>query len=103
MVTNQFFEKQGPFPLKKIIKLIDCDGDFSNVDDLEIDGVESIFNAQKNDMTFLNSAKYKEISLKTKAAACITSLNLSKFLPDGCIKIKVKNVLFSVAQISRIF
>ena len=54
----------------------------------------------KNDMTFLNSSKYKNLSLKTKAlAACITSSNLSKFLPEKCIKIDVKNVLFAVTQV----
>ncbi len=37
--------------------------------DFEIYGVESLSNATKNDMTFLNSSKYKNLSLKTKAAA----------------------------------
>ena len=43
------------------------------------------------------------MSLKTKAAACITSPNLSKFLPESCIKIDVKNVLFAVTQVARMF
>ena len=42
-------------------------------------------------MTFLNSSIYKDVSLKTKAVACITSSNLSKFLPENCIKLDVKN------------
>ena len=54
-------------------------------------------------MTFLNSSKYKDLSLKTKAAACITSSNLSKFLPKKCIKLNVKNVLFAVTQASKCF
>ena len=32
-------------------------------------------------LTFLNSSKYKDLSLKTKASVCITSKNFSKFLP----------------------
>tara|TARA_B100001123_G_scaffold382093_1_gene452990 strand:- start:410 stop:1405 length:996 start_codon:yes stop_codon:yes gene_type:complete len=103
MVSNQFFEKQGPFTLKKIVDLIGCKDDFSKVDGLNINGIESLVTAKKNDMTFLNSIKYKEISLNTKATACITSSNLSKFLPKNCIKINVKNVLFSVTQVSRMF
>ena len=59
--------------------------------------------AGKNDITFLNSAKYKDFSIKTNAAACITSTNLSKFLPEKCIKLNVKNVLLSVAEVSRMF
>ena len=54
-------------------------------------------------MTFLNSSKYKDLSLKTKAAACITTSNLSKFLPEKCIKLNVKNVLFAVTQTSKMF
>ena len=93
MPVNQFFVKKGPFPLKEIIKNIRCNGDFSHANDFEIYGVESLSNATKNDMTFLNSSRYKNLSLETKAAACITSSNLSKFLPDNCIKLDVKNIL----------
>ena len=103
MSVNKFFEKKGPFPLKKIITNIGCIGDYSKVNDFAIHGVESLSNATKNDMTFLNSSKYKNLSLKTKAAACITTSNLSKFLPDHCIKIDVKNTLFAVTQVSRMF
>ena len=103
MPVNQFFVKKGPFPLKEIIKNIRCNGDFSHANDFEIYGVESLSNATKNDMTFLNSSKYKNLSLKTKAAACITTSNLSKFLPSNCIKLDVKNTLFAVTQVSRMF
>jgi len=103
MSSNQFFQKKGPFPLKEIIKII---GNIDNVpkfDDFKIHGFESLDHASKNDMTFLNSSRYKNISQKTKAAACITSPNLSKFLPNECIKLPVKNVLFAVTQASRMF
>ena len=103
MPVNQFFVKKGPFPLKEIIKNIRCNGDFSHANDFEIYGVESLSNATKNDMTFLNSSKYKNLSLKTKAAACITTSNLSKFLPNNCIKLDVKNTLFAVTQVSKMF
>jgi len=103
MTANHFFEKKGPFPLKEIIKNIDCTSVLSKENDFKIYGVESLDNASKNDMTFLNSSKYKNLSLKTKAAVCITSPNLSKFLPEKCIKINVKNILFAVTQVSRMF
>tara|TARA_B100000029_G_scaffold351259_1_gene343750 strand:- start:532 stop:1527 length:996 start_codon:yes stop_codon:yes gene_type:complete len=103
MTLNPFFEKKGPFPLKEIAKIIHCEGDFANIKDFEISGFESLSNATRNDMTFLNSSKYKDISLKTKAAACITTSNLSKFLPKECIKLDVKNTLFAVTLASRMF
>ena len=62
MSVNQFFVKKGPFPLKEIIKNIHCNGDFSHATDFEIYGVESLSIATKNDMTFLNSSKYKNLS-----------------------------------------
>ena len=103
MVSNQFFVKQGPFPLKKIIKTVGSDSDFSNINNFEIYGVENLINAKENDMTFLNSSKYKDVSIKTKAAACITSPNFSKFLPEKCIKLNVKNILLAVTQVSKLF
>ena len=90
MVSNLFFEKKGPYPLKEIIEIIDCSNIRSNTKDFEIHGVESLVDAKENDMTFLNSSMYRNASLKTKAVACITSPNLSKFLPDKCIKLNVK-------------
>tara|TARA_Y100001970_G_C14180939_1_gene829791 strand:+ start:848 stop:1843 length:996 start_codon:yes stop_codon:yes gene_type:complete len=103
MSKNHFYEKKGPFPLKEIIKAIGFTGNFSDRNNFKIHGLEPLNNADKNDMTFLNSSKYKELSIKTKAAACITSPNLSKFLPDKCIKLDVKNVLFAVTTASKMF
>ena len=103
MSINRFFVKKGPFPLKEIINNIGCSGELTHANDFVIYGVESLSNATKNDMTFLNSSRYKNLSLKTKAAACITSSNLSKLLPDNCIKLDVKNILFAVTQVSRMF
>ena len=42
MTTNHFFEKKGPFPLREIIKNIDCASDLSNANDFKIYGVESL-------------------------------------------------------------
>ena len=103
MSKNHFYEKKGPFPLSEIIKTIGYNGNFSHENNLEIHGLESLDNASKNDVTFLNSSKYKDLSLKTKAVACITSPNLSKFLPEKCIRLDIKNVLFAVTQVSRMF
>ena len=103
MSNTQFFEKKGPFPFKDIVKEIGCSIDFSKVKNLEIHGIETLANAKSNEITFLNSNKYNIISSKTKAAACITSSNLSKFLPEKCIKLNVKNILFAVTKVSKMF
>ena len=103
MSTNHFFEKKGPFPLKEILNIIGYNGDVSIKNDFKIHGFESLDKARESDLTFLNSNKYQNLSLKTNAAACITSPNLSQFLPKKCIKLNVKNVLFAATQASKMF
>tara|TARA_B100001996_G_scaffold356954_1_gene320590 strand:- start:623 stop:1615 length:993 start_codon:yes stop_codon:yes gene_type:complete len=103
MTKNHFYDKKGPHPLNEIIKVISSDNKFDNKNNIEIHGFESLTNATQSDITFLNSQKYKNFSLNTKAAACITTVNLSKFLPKNCIKLNVKNVLFAVTQASKMF
>jgi UDP-3-O-[3-hydroxymyristoyl] glucosamine N-acyltransferase len=101
--STLFFEKKGPFPLSEIANAIGFNDNIDADNDFKIYGFESLDHASEKDMTFLNSSKYKDISIKTKAAACITSPNLIKFLPKNCIKLNVKNVLFAVTQTSRMF
>ena len=103
MSINQFFEKKGPFPLEEIIKVIGSTPESLKEINLKIKSFETLDSAGGNDMTFLNSNKYRDLSLNTKAAACITSPNLSKFLPKKCIKLNVRNILFAATQVSRMF
>ena len=103
MPENMFFEKKGPFPLIEITKIIGCSNHASIKNNLTIKSFESLDNATNNDITFLNSSKYQKLSLKTKASACITTSTLSKFLPKSCISLDVKNVLFAVNQVAKIF
>ena len=103
MSENQFFEKKGPFPLKEILNVIGYQGNIIQKQNFKIEGFETLDNASQNDMTFLNSNKYQDLSKKTNAAVCITSANLTKFLPEKCIKLDVKNVLFAVTQVAKMF
>ena len=103
MNKNHFYEKKGPFSLNEIIKSIGITDIVSNKSNIIINGFESLNSASESDMTFLNSVKYKDLSLKTKAVACITTPNLVEFLPKKCIKLNVKNVLFAVTQVSKFF
>jgi len=103
MVKNHFYEKKGPFPLSEIVKIISSESDSIKSNNIIIHGFESLDNATKKDISFLNSQKYKNSSSKTKAAVCITTSNLSQFLPKECIKINVKNVLFAVTKTSKMF
>ena len=103
MAKNEFFEKKGPFPLFELAKALGSKTDLSKINNFDIHGFESLENAGIDDMTFLNSSKYQNLSLKTKALVCITSPNLTKYLPEKCIKLDVKNVLFAVTQVAKMF
>jgi len=103
MPHNQFFEKKGPFPFEKILKEIDCTNNYTSYKKIKIQGIDTLVNAKDKEITFLNSSKYSSLSLQTKAFACITSSNLSKFIPKSCIIVNVKNVLLAVTKISKMF
>ena len=78
MPEVNFFVPKGPFTINELLdhksKLI--------IPDLKI-----LEEASKNHITFFNSLNYKALAQKTKAGACITSENLSKYLPKNCEKI----------------
>ena len=103
MSINFFFKNKGPFSVKKIIDI--CTGEVhSELDfNIKINNIMDLFRAKENDITFLNSIKFKEKSLKCKATACITTKKLTKNLPENCIKIIVDNVLLSAAKVSKLF
>ena len=97
MNNNFFFKNKGPFSIKTIVEI--CGGKapsevFSNI---KIQNIMDLFRVKENEITFLNSIKYKEKSLKSKATVCITNKYLTKYLPENCIKIIVDNVLLSTA------
>ena len=98
MSETFFFLPKGPFYIND---LSDELSDKSNK--LKISDIKTLDKATKKDITFFNSIDYKSHAEKTKAAACVTTKNLEEYLPKGCVKILVKNVLFSTAKISKKF
>jgi len=103
MSKSEFFDQKGPFPLSKIIEITGSSTDVIGTNDIKIYNFVALDKATNQDITFLNSKKYQSLSSKTKAAACITSLNFFNLLPEKCLKIDVKNVLFAVTQVARLF
>ena len=103
MSDNIFFKYQGPFTLIRIIETCGSKSQFDSSKTIKINNITDLYRAKTNDITFLNSAKYKNQSIKCKATACITTKNLSRYLPKNCLKIIVDNVLLSSARVSRLF
>jgi len=100
-MINPFFKNKGPFKIDKLLKL-------SNIDNNEfkkekLTDIKDLISASKKDITFFHSKKYELLASKTKAKYCITTKNLSNFLPANCNKIIVDNVLITTAKITKIF
>ena len=101
-MLNPFFKNVGPFNIEKLLSKtnIENNGNFKKD---KIYNVSDLVNATNKDLTFFHSKNYSELASKTKASYCITLDNLSHFLPNSCKKIVVKNVLLTMAKITKEF
>jgi len=101
-MDNPFFNNNGPFKFKEILKQLNLQNDKNN-EDLIVNNINDLQNSNSNDVTFFHSKKYKTIANITKASFCITSENLKNELPKECIPIIVENVLVSTSIITSKF
>ena len=92
MKPNFFFSKKN-YKFKQLYPKIKTEKNFS------INDIKLLNSAQKNDITFFDSIKYKNDASNTKAEACITTVKLKNFLPKNLICITVNNVLFELANL----
>ena len=103
MTKNRFFQSQGPFTISDIAKNLGLQDQKLINDNFEIKDIQNLNIAEASDITFFNSQKYKKDVEKTKAEVCITTDKLEKYLPKNCKKIIVKEVLYALALVSKMF
>ena len=101
-MINPFFENKGPKKIEEILTQIKFHNKFE-YSGINISDIKDLDNASNKDITFFHSKKYELVALKTKAAFCITTKNLSNKLPNTCKPIEVDNVLVSTAIITSMF
>ena len=99
-MSNPFFKNEGPFEASLLCQILNIDSNVANKDILDI---KDLFTAEENDLTFFHSKKYKDVAKKTRASFCITSDNLTSYLPDSCKPLIVKNVLVSTSKVTQKF
>ena len=95
MSSNKFFLKKN-FYISKLFPKIR----FSKI--IKINDVKSLDKANKNDLTFFDSKKYKNLANQTNAIFCITTKNLINELPKKTEKIIVNNVLPELARVTKL-
>tara|TARA_B100001121_G_scaffold260051_1_gene239358 strand:+ start:1024 stop:2004 length:981 start_codon:yes stop_codon:yes gene_type:complete len=99
---NQFFKNVGPLSIDKLLIKINIENK-ENFKKDKIYNVSDLTTATEKDLTFFHSKNYSDLASKTKASYCITLENLSQFLPKSCKKIIVKNVLLTMAKVTKEF
>ena len=101
-MQNPFFDNKGPFLIEDILKLSNISNE-SNYKSTKIFDIKDLVIASNKDISFFHSKKYESVASITKAGYCITTKQLSHFLPKNCKPIEVDNVLISIAKITKIF
>jgi UDP-3-O-[3-hydroxymyristoyl] glucosamine N-acyltransferase len=102
MMINPFFKNFGPFNIEILLSKTDTENK-NNFKKDKIYNVSDLITATSKDLTFFHSNNYSLLASKTKASYCVTLDRLSKFLPNSCKKIIVKNVLLTMAKITKEF
>ena len=101
-MINPFFKNKGPFRIDEILSQINIKKNLINFE-LKIFDIKDLINATNKDITFFHSKKYETVASVTKASYCITTNQLSSFLPRNCQAIEVDNVLLTIARVTRMF
>ena len=101
-MTNPFFKNKGPFKIHKLLSLMNLKNT-QKFKDIKVYDIKDLLSASNKHITFFHSKKYESLAIKTKASFCITTNNLKDYLPNGCNKIIVDNVLNVTAEITKIF
>jgi len=101
-MDNPFFNNNGPFKFRDILKDLNLKN-YENNHDQNIIDIKDLKNSNSNEITFFHSKKYKVAANNTKASFCITTKSLENELPKDCIPIIVDNVLVSTSMVTAKF
>ena len=101
-MLNPFFKNIGPFNIERLLNKVSIENKEKFKKD-KIHNISDLVSATNKDLTFFHSKNYSELASKTKALYCVTLENLANFLPSTCKKIIVKNVLLTIAEITKEF
>ena len=100
LIKNNFFAKKKNIFLSDIFQILKI----NNIkDNFKIDNILDLDKASKNDISFFSSLKYLDLLSKSKVKYVITTEKYDKIAKKYCKTIIVKNVLKSVALVTKLF
>ena len=102
MIKNPFFKNKGPISYKNIFNICGVKPP-KKESKINVFDVKSLDECTTKDISFFHSIKYKKLANSTNAKVCITTDKLKQYLPNSCKVIIVKNVLLSVAKVTKLF
>ncbi len=99
-IKNKFFEKRDNIYLADILKVLK---EKNIKDNPKINNILDLDKGSKNDISFFNSLKYIDLLSKSKIRYVLTSKKYFKIVKKYSKPIIVKNVLKSVALVTKLF
>ncbi len=104
MADPRFFNKERNFKLGEIAKITGCQLiGASGSEDLLLEDISSLKNADNVHLTFFDNIKYKDDFLSTNAAACFVSSDMVDMAPKGLACLVSDNPYKSYAIAANIF
>ena len=99
-MTNLFFKKKNNIKINDILHTLKIKKYKKNI---SINDIKELETANKTDISFFNSIKYKKLVEKTRSQLIITNKKLISFVPKRIKIIEVENVFLAVAKITSLF
>ena len=100
IIKNKFFVKKKNIYLSDILQILKIN---DIKDNIKINNILDLDKASKNDISFFNSLKYLGLLSKSNVKYVITTEKYNKIAKKYCKTVVVKNVLKSVALITKLF
>ncbi len=103
MADKIFYKHNGPKSLSEIAKITNAVLQDDKASMEQIENICSIESATKDDLCFFYDKKNKDKASLIKAKACITTAELSKFVPEGVIILISENPKLAFISIMEAF
>ena len=103
MADSRFFQKQSAFTVAQICDALGCTLAENADPKYLVHDVAPLKTATKNDLSFLDNAKYRADFQATKAGACIVSQEMAAIAPKGVICLITKSPYKIYARAAQMF